>query len=62
MPLNQKRMQKRLEDNGWKRTAGGKHGVKMEKPGHRPITLPTHQGADYSKGLESSILKEAGLK
>ena len=60
-PLNQKRAKKLLEQNGWRETRGGKHVVKMEKVGKRPITLPHHQGRDYSKGLAAAILKQAGL-
>ena len=59
---NQRSMKRLLEANGWTETLGGKHVVKMEKPGHRPITLPTHRGADYSPGLTSAILRQAGLK
>lgn len=51
-----------LEANGWVRTIGGKHNVKMEKKGQRPITLPKHGGADWSAGLTAAILKQAGLK
>jgi predicted RNA binding protein YcfA (HicA-like mRNA interferase family) len=36
--------------------------VKMEKPGHRPITLPMHHGSDYSRSLTAAILRQAGLK
>jgi predicted RNA binding protein YcfA (HicA-like mRNA interferase family) len=43
-------------------TIGGKHQVKMEKPGHRPITLPAHKRGDYAPGLTSAILRQAGLK
>jgi predicted RNA binding protein YcfA (HicA-like mRNA interferase family) len=59
--LNQKSARRLLEQHGWKRTAGGKHVIKMEKPGHRPITLPKHRGADYSRGLSRAIRREAGL-
>ena len=45
----------------WTRSAGGKHVVKMTKPGERPVTLPMHKGQDYSAGLTRSILKAAGL-
>ncbi len=31
--LNQRGMKKLLEANGWVETVGGKHVVKMEKPG-----------------------------
>jgi len=36
--------------------------VKMERDGHRPITLPAHHGDDYGPGLTSAIMKQAGLK
>jgi predicted RNA binding protein YcfA (HicA-like mRNA interferase family) len=61
MPHNQKSMRKLLIDNGWTEDRGGKHVVKMTKPDERPITLPMHKGRDYGKGLERSILRQAGL-
>jgi predicted RNA binding protein YcfA (HicA-like mRNA interferase family) len=60
--LNQRSAQKLLEQHGWRRTTGGKHVVKMVKPGHRPITLPHHQGEDYGRGLTAAILTQAGLE
>jgi len=60
--LNQVKARKLLEADGWTKTIGGKHAVKMEKPGRRPITLPHHQGRDYSASLTHAILREAGLK
>ncbi|PRY24016.1 hypothetical protein CLV70_114149 [Pseudosporangium ferrugineum] len=59
---NQAEMQKILEGNGWVRTQGGKHVVKMEKQGQRPITLPSCNGQQYSRDLTSRIFKQAGLK
>jgi predicted RNA binding protein YcfA (HicA-like mRNA interferase family) len=59
--LNQKSAKKLLEEHGWRQTRGGKHNIKMEKPGHRPITLPYHHGEDYGKGLSAAIRKQAGL-
>lgn len=59
--LDQKSARKLLEQNGWKCTKGGKHNVKMEKEGERPITLPRHRGATYGKGLSAAIRKQAGL-
>lgn len=38
--LSQRTARKLLEEHGWTQTIGGKHSVKMTKPGHRPITLP----------------------
>ena len=45
--LNQKKAIKLLKENGWTQARGGKHQVKMTKPGSRPITLPQHKGRDY---------------
>lgn len=59
--LSQKTAKKLLEAHDWSKTVGGKHNVKMEKVGHRPITLPKHKGEDYSVGLTRSILKAAGI-
>lgn len=59
--LSQKTAKTLLKSEGWVETIGGKHVVKMEKEGHRPITLPAHKGQDYSAGLTSAILKQAGL-
>jgi len=60
--LNQKSAKALLERDGWTETRGGKHVIKMEKPGQRPITLPKHRGQDYSAGLRDAILRQAGLK
>jgi predicted RNA binding protein YcfA (HicA-like mRNA interferase family) len=59
--LSQKTARKLLEGHGWCKTTGGKHVVKMEKAGMRPITLPKHKGGDYSIGLSRAILKQAGI-
>lgn len=59
--LSQKSAKKLLQANGWAETRGGKHVVKMEKPGQRAITLPKHKGRDYSLGLRKAILRQAGL-
>src|SRR5579871_5677793 len=60
--LGQTSAQALLEGHGWKRTLGGKHNVKMEKPGWRPITLPMHNRRDYSRSLKNAILRQAGLR
>lgn len=59
--LSQQGFIRLLKENGWEQTLGGKHSVKMEKPGHRPITLPMHRGRDYGKDLTSRIYRQAGL-
>jgi len=60
--LNQRRAIRLLERHGWTRTAGGRHQVKMVKPGERPITLPDNHRRDYPAGLAHAILKQAGLR
>jgi predicted RNA binding protein YcfA (HicA-like mRNA interferase family) len=60
--LSQKTARKLLEANGWTCTTGGKHVIKMEKEGERPITLPKHRGQMYSKGLSAAIRRAAKLK
>jgi predicted RNA binding protein YcfA (HicA-like mRNA interferase family) len=60
---NQRSIKRLLEANGWTETVGGKHVVKMTKPGHRPITLPHDKsGGGYPIGLAMAILRQAGLK
>ena len=59
--LSQKSAIDLLRRHGWSTSAGGKHNVKMTKPGHRPITLPQHKGQDYGPGLTGAILKQAGI-
>jgi predicted RNA binding protein YcfA (HicA-like mRNA interferase family) len=60
--LNQRAAKRLLEQHGWTETQGGKHSVKMTKPGQRPVTLPSHGGNDYSRDLTAAILRQAGLK
>jgi predicted RNA binding protein YcfA (HicA-like mRNA interferase family) len=60
--LSQKTAKKLMEQNGWTVDTGGKHVIKMTKPGCRPVTLPQHGGEEYSKDLSNRIRKQAGLK
>lgn len=59
--LSQRTAKRLLEAHGWIETQGGKHVVKMEKLGQRPITLPANKPWDYPKGLTAAILRQAGL-
>lgn len=59
--LSQKTAKALLIANGWAETLGGKHTVKMEKSGHRPITLPAHNRQEWGPQLTNAILKQAGL-
>jgi predicted RNA binding protein YcfA (HicA-like mRNA interferase family) len=60
--LNQQSFRELLKKHGWTRECGGKHNVKMTKPGQRPITLPYHRGRDYGRDLRDRLLREAGFK
>lgn len=40
------------------RATGGKHVVKMTKPGERLIIVPMNIGRDYSRGMRDAILKQ----
>jgi predicted RNA binding protein YcfA (HicA-like mRNA interferase family) len=60
-PLNQRTAALWLEEQGWRKTLGGKHVVKMVKAGCRPITLPHHSGQDYGPGLSAAIRRQARL-
>lgn len=50
--LNQKTAAKLLGEHGWTEGVGGKHNVKMTKPGHRPITAEA-QGPGLQQGPDS---------
>lgn len=62
MPMTQKEWIKLLRSHGWTHVTGGKHQVKMTKPGQRPITLPTNRRQAYSKGMEAALRRQAGLQ
>lgn len=62
MPATQKEWIKRLQRKGWTRERGGKHQVKMTKPGHRPVTLPENKRRAYSKGFEAELRRQASLQ
>lgn len=61
MPMTQKQWIKLLQREGWTRETGGKHQVKMTKPGHRPITLPDNHRRAYAKGFEAALRGQADL-
>lgn len=50
MPQTQKEWIRILQDSGWTRDRGGKHQVKMTKPGERPITLPENKRRATARG------------
>lgn len=58
----QKALIRELSLHGWVKTGGGKHQVKMVKPGERPITIPELGGETLPIGLTQAILKQAGIE
>lgn len=60
--LNYASARRLLAKHGWTHERGGKHQIKMTKPGHRPITLPINKRQDYPVGLSQAILRQSGLK
>lgn len=61
MPLNWKELLKLLKANGWtlSRVNGSHHIVAK---GAKTLVVPVHRNKSLRKGLESKILKQAGLK
>lgn len=59
--MKDKELLQLLLKNSWTviRIKGSHH--RLKKDGYQPITLPVH-GEDVGKGLETAILKQAGLK
>jgi hypothetical protein len=58
VPRTQKEWIKRLLAEGWTQGRGGRHQVKMTKPGRRPITLPDNRRRAYSKRFEAQLERE----
>lgn len=59
--LDQKTARELLQKRGWRVGVPARHGIKMEKPGRRPVILPKHHGRPYGKGLNHAIVRQAGL-
>lgn len=59
--MTQKQWIKVFTAAGWSQETGGRHQVKMTKPGQRPITLPENKRQVYSKGFEAALRRQAGL-
>lgn len=62
MPMTSKEMIKHLEKNGFEKVSqSGSHVKLVNKKTQRTVIVPYHC-TDLKKGLEQSILKQAGLK
>lgn len=61
MPLSGKDLVRHLEQNGWVLVRiNGSHHILVK--GQISVTVPVHGNQSLGKGLESKILKKAGLK
>ena len=60
MPQTQKEWIRILQDSGWTRDRGGKHQVKMTKPGERPITLPENKRPRLQQGVRGGAPAPGG--
>lgn len=58
----QRELIRKLEEQGWTRTVGGRHQTKMVKPGERSITIPEFRRAVLPIGLSNAILKQAEIE
>ena len=58
----QKELIKKLKENEWTRSVGGKHQVKMTREGHRAVTMPEFKGETVTVSLSQAILKQAGIE
>ncbi|MEJ7798369.1 MAG: type II toxin-antitoxin system HicA family toxin [Solirubrobacteraceae bacterium] len=61
MPQTQKEWIRVLQDSGWTRDRGGKHQVKMTKPGERPDHAAREQAPRLQQGFEAALRRQAGL-
>lgn len=63
MPMTSKEMVKFLKKNGFIEIpcGNGSHRKFLNPDSHRTVTVPYHN-KDLRKGLEQTILKQAGLK
>lgn len=61
MPLSGKQLVRLLEEHGWVLVRiNGSHHILVK--GQISVTVPVHGNRSLGKGLESKILKQAGLK
>jgi len=62
MPMTGKDMLKLAIKNGWKKVRTNGSHIIMEKEGFLPVSIPIHGNRDLKKGIESSLLKDLGLR
>jgi len=61
MPRNQREWIKALENDGWVHERGGKHQVKMVKPGKRRSRCRSTKTGPTARGLDAAIRRQAAL-
>lgn len=62
MPMTPKEMIKFLKQNGFEEVSQNGSHVKLKNPQTGKQTIVPYHGKAMKKGLEQSILKQAGLK
>ena len=65
MPMTPKEMNKLLEENGYEEVRGagkGSHKKFYKQDTKKTIIVPQHGKKELKKGLEHSILKQAGIE
>lgn len=61
MPLSGKQLVKILKKEGWRiDRINGSHHILVK--GSKTMTVPVHGNKSLGKGIESKLLKQAGLK
>ena len=62
MPMSSKEMLKLLKENGFEVISQNGSHVKLKNPETGKTVIVPYHSKDLKKGLEKSILKQAGLK
>ena len=62
MPMTPKEMIKLLKKNGFQEISQNGSHVKMENPENKRTVIVPYHSKDLKKGLEQTLLKQAGLK
>ena len=62
MPMTSKQMLKFLKKNGFQKISQDGSHIKMRNPKTKKQTIVPYHNKDLKKGIENTILKQAGLK
>ncbi|MDE5802229.1 MAG: type II toxin-antitoxin system HicA family toxin [Lachnospiraceae bacterium] len=62
MPMTSQEMIKYLKKNGFEKVSQNGSHIKMRNPSSDKTVIVPYHSKDLKKGLETAILKQAGLK